>query len=381
MDSPLAEEQKDYIRQIEEFAAARLNEDPAPREEVGGYPSALWEACAEIGLTGIHVPVEYGGRGADAVTCMAAMEALGYGCRDNGLIFSLNAHLWAGVTPVIRYGTPEQKERYLRRIADGSLTIAHAATEHQAGSDVFDMGTTAERTASGWRLNGAKAYITNAGVADAVLVFATMDRDAGFAGLCAFLVDAGTPGMTSGPAARTMGLRTASVGEVLFDDCFVPHDAVLGRPGAGMAVFNAAMRAERSFILASAVGTMRRMTERAVAYARQRRQFGQRIGQFQAVSHRLVEMRLRWETSRALMYRLGRLIDAGQPHELEIPLVKLHLSESFVASSMDALSVYGAAGYSAVNDVERELRDALGSRLYSGTSDMQRNIAARLMGL
>ncbi|MYU21139.1 acyl-CoA dehydrogenase family protein [Streptomyces sp. SID8352] len=381
MDFALTEEQRLLAQTVETFATRELNQDLTERDAAGTFPAQAWRKCAGIGLTGLTVPEEYGGAGADAVTTMAAMEALGYGCRDNGLIFSLNAHLWAGTMPIVRYGTEQQRQHYLPQCCDGSLILAHAATEPGAGSDALSLTTTATRKGEGWLLNGSKTFVTNAPVAGALVVFAATDPAAKFAGLSAFLVDANTPGLRVGRPIGTMGLRTAPIAEVFFEDCPVSPEGLLGAPGAGMALFNSTMQTERALILASAVGTLRRNLERCIDHARARRQYGRPIGAFQAVAHRLVEMKLRLETARLLLYRLGWLLDHGQPAELDVCLVKLHISEAFVQSGLDAITIHGGYGYTAEYEVERDLRDAIGSRLYSGTSDIQRNIAASLLGL
>jgi alkylation response protein AidB-like acyl-CoA dehydrogenase len=380
MDFTLSDEQRQYAQAVEKLAR-EFSHDLADRDAAGVFAADAWRRCAGLGLTGLRVPEEYGGSAADAITTMVALEALGYGCHDNGLIFCLNAHLWAGTVPIATYGTLSQRQRYLPRCCDGSLILAHAATEPGAGSDVLAMTTTATRSGEDWLLNGTKTFVTNAPIAGAFLVFAVSDRAAGPLGLSAFVLESTDPGLRVGQPISTMGLRTAPIAEVFLDGCLVPADRLLGRPGAGLAMFNAAMRAERTFILASAVGTMRRNLERCIAHARQRRQYGQAVGKFQAVARRVVDMKLRLETARLLLYRLGWLIDQGEPDALDISLVKLHISESWVQSGLDAIEVHGGYGFTTEYEVERDLRDAIGSRLYSGTSDIQYNLAARLLGL
>jgi alkylation response protein AidB-like acyl-CoA dehydrogenase len=178
-----------------------------------------------------------------------------------------------------------------------------------------------------------------------------------------------------------MGLRTSHLSELFFSDCAVPTEALLGEPGGGMAIFNNSMRWERSLILAPAVGTLRRQLERCVAYARERRQFGASIGSFQAVSHRIAGMRLRLETAHLMLYRIAALLEEGSATDLDAAMTKLHLSEALVQSSLDALTIHGGYGYVAEGGLERDVRDALGGQIYSGTSDMQRNVIARHLGL
>jgi hypothetical protein len=327
------------------------------------------------------VAESYGGSGANNLTIIAALEALGYACHDNGLIFSLNAQMWACQHPIERFGTEEQKSRYLPGLCDGSLIAAHAMSEPGSGSDAFSLTTTAMPHGDRYRLNGSKTFVTNAPVADLFVVFARAPGSTGFAGLSGFLIERGTPGLSVGPPLEKMGLHTSRMAEVFLDECDVPASSMLGRRGAGMPVFAAAMERERSMILASTIGTMERGLERSVSHAKERQQFGQPIGKFQAISHRLVDMKLRLENARLLLYRLGWLLDQGRPAALDSALVKLCLGESFVSSSLDALQIHGGYGYMAEYGLEADVRDALASRIYSGTSDIQRNLAARHMGL
>jgi alkylation response protein AidB-like acyl-CoA dehydrogenase len=381
IDFEPTDEQKRLRETIIEFARAELNGDIIGRDRNGTFSRDVWRRCAELGLQGLPVPAEYGGVGADALTIMLALEALGYACRDNGLIFSLNAQMWACETPILKFGSDEQKRRYLPRLCDGSLIAAHAMTEPATGSDAFALTTTATRTTGGYVLSGSKTFVTNAPESDLFLVFATTDPKRGFGGLCAFLIERSTPGLTVGAALSKMGLRTSPMSELFLDDCHVPEDQLLGKPGAGMAMFSSSMLWERSCILASTVGTMEHQLERTIEYARQRRQFGQPIGSFQAVSHRIVDMKLRLETARLLLYRLGWLLDHGRPAALDSALGKLYLSECYLQSSLDMLQVHGGYGYMTEYEVERDVRDAIGARIYSGTSDIQRNIVARHLGL
>jgi alkylation response protein AidB-like acyl-CoA dehydrogenase len=377
----LSDEQRGLRDEIVRFSTDLLNDDLTRRDAECTFSLEAWKRCAAIGLQGLPVPEEYGGAGADALSIIVAMEALGYGCRDNGLIFSLNAQMWSCETPIVRFGSEEQKRRYLPGLCDGSLIGVQCMTEPGSGSDAFSMQATAKRTDEGFTLNGTKTFITNAPVADVFVVFASTDPAKGFAGISAFLVDRDMPSVAVGAPFHKMGLRTSPMSEVVFTDCEVAAVALLGPEGAGAAIFNHSMDWERSCILASVVGTMQRQLERAIAYAKERRQFGQPIGKFEAVSHRIAEMKLRLETSRLLLYRLGWLKHNGNPAPLDSALVKLHLSESFLQSSLDTLQIHGGYGYVTESEIEREVRDAVASRIYSGTSDIQRNLIAAHLGL
>jgi alkylation response protein AidB-like acyl-CoA dehydrogenase len=381
VDFEWSEQQREYREVLIRFAETELDTGILDRDRDGQFSHDAWKKCAEFGIQGLAIPEEYGGSGADVLTLILAMESLGYGCPDNGLLFALNAQMWACQHPIARFGTEEQRQRYLPRLADGSLVAAHAMTEPGSGSDAFGLTTSAERRGDRFILNGGKTFVTNAPLADLFLVFATLDRARGFAGLCAFLIDRDTPGFTVGPPIDKMGLRTAPMSELFLDGCEVPETCLLGRPGAGMVVFNSSMERERGLILANVVGRMDRLLERTIAHARERHQFGSPIGSFQAVSHRIVDMKLRLETARLLLYRLGWTMDRGDPAALDAALVKLHLSESYLQSALDALQLFGGYGYTTEYELEREVRDAVGARLYSGTSEIQRNLAARYLGL
>jgi alkylation response protein AidB-like acyl-CoA dehydrogenase len=381
MDFELNEEQRSLRQSIVEFAGRELNADVLERDKEGAFSREAWVKCAELGLLALPVPEEYGGAGADALTILVALEALGYACTDNGLVFSLNAQLWACETPIVHFGTEQQKRSFLPGLCDGSLLAAHGMSEPGSGSDAFALATTATKTDGGYVLNGSKTFVTNAPEADLHLVFATIDRSLGFAGITAFLVENGAPGLSVGKPLSKMGLRTSPMSEVFLESCEVPEDALLGEPGGGMAVFNTSMTWERGCILASTVGAMERQLERSLAYAQERKQFGQPIGSFQAVARSLVDMKIRLETARLLLYRLGWLLSTGRQAALDSALVKLYLSDCYVRSSLDALQIHGGYGYMTEYELEREVRDALGSKIYSGTSEIQYNIAARSMGL
>ena len=381
MDFSLSAEQQEFKEAAVTFARRELDQDLATREEAGQFPRQAWGACAKFGIQGLPVPTELGGGGADMLTTAVVMEALGYGCHDNGLIFSLNAQMWSLELPLVKFGTPAQQQAYLPRLVSGDLIGVHAMTEPDSGSDAFGMRTRAERRGDHYVLNGTKLYITNAPVSDVVLVFASDPGKPRLAGISAFLVEKGTPGFTVTRSLEKMGLRTSPMGEVVLDDCLVPAGNRLGPEGAGMAIFNSSMTWERSCILASAVGVMQRQLESCVGYARVRKQFGQPIGKFQAVAGKMADMYLRLEAARLLVYQAAWLGQQGKPALAEAAAAKLFTSEAWVTSSLDAIQVHGAYGYMKESGIERDLRDAVASTIYSGTSEIQRVILARMLGL
>ncbi len=381
MDFSWTEEQLKFRRAVIDFAQKELNDGLVEHDTHGQLPRENWNKCARFGLLGLAIPEEYGGTGADVLTTMLVMEGLGYGCHDNGLIFAMNAQMWSVQHPILAFGSETQKRKYLPGLCQGELIGAHAMSEAASGSDAYSLHARATRQAEGYVLNGTKMFVTNAPVADMVLIFATVDPAKKVGGVTAFLVEKGTPGFTVSRNIDKMGLRTAPMGEVIMQDCFVPAESRLGPEGAGSAIFNSSMEWERSCILGSHVGAMERQLENSIRYARERHQFGQPIGKFQAVANRIADMKVRLETARLLLYKVAWLKQTGQSAIMEAALAKLYLSESFVQSSLDAIRTYGGYGYMTEFEVERDLRDAIGGTLYSGTSDIQRVIIARWLGL
>jgi alkylation response protein AidB-like acyl-CoA dehydrogenase len=382
MDFGLTAEQRLLRDEIVRFAKESLNDDVVERDRRQEFPRELWLKCGAMGLQGLPVPEELGGSGLDAVSSAIALEALGYGCHDAGLVFSICAHLLSCVVPIWKHANEEQKRRYLPRLCDGTLIGVHAMTEPGSGSDAFALRTRAERVDGGFRINGTKTFISNGPVADLIIVFAVTDAAKGYhGGITAFLVERDTPGFRASHKLEKMGLRTSPLGELVFEDLCVGDDAVLGGVGGGSMMFTQAMDWERVCLFASHVGTMQRLLERCLEYARTRQQFGQQIGKFQAISHRLADMKVRLEAARLLVYRAAWQLDRGKSASLDAAIAKLFVSESLTAAALDAVQVHGGYGYMVEYEVERALRDAVGSSIYSGTSEIQRNIIARWLGL
>jgi alkylation response protein AidB-like acyl-CoA dehydrogenase len=381
VDFALSAEQRELTEAAAAFARRELNQDLAKRDDAGEFPREAWRACAEFGIQGLPVPAELGGAGSDVLTTALVMEALGYGCHDNGLLFSLNAQMWSVELPLVTFGTPAQQRTYLPGLVSGDIIGGHAMTEPESGSDALHMRTRAERQGGHYLLNGAKQYITNAPVADVLLVYAAAADRPGLAGLSAFLVDAATPGLEVTSGFEKMGLRTSPMGEIALTDCLVPAENRLGPEGAGMAIFNSSMEWERSCLFASSVGAMRRQLDACVGYARSREQFGQPIGKFEAVAGKLADMYVRLEAARLLIYHVAWLKQQGRSAPAEAAAAKLFTSEAWVRSSQDAIQTHGAWGYLKDSGIERDLRDAVAGTIYSGTSEIQRVVLARMLGL
>jgi alkylation response protein AidB-like acyl-CoA dehydrogenase len=382
MDFSLTEEQKILRDNIVRFAREKLNPGAAERDREQAFSRELWRGCGEIGIQGLPVPEQYGGSGVDPLTCAIALEALGYGCHDGGLVFSLCAHLLSCVVPLWQHGSEDQKRRYLPGLCNGTLVGVHAMTEPNSGSDAFALRTRADRDGDGFRINGTKTFISNGPVADLVIVFAMTDAQKGYhGGVTAFVVEADTPGFKAGAKFEKLGLRTSPIGELVFTDLRVAADAVLGTVGAGSAMFTASMDWERICLFASHVGTMERLLETSISYARTRTQFGQAIGKFQAIGHRIADMKVQLEAARLLVYRAAWRLGHARNASLDAAIAKLFVSESLVQSALATVQIHGGYGFMTEYEVERALRDAVGSTIYSGTSEMQRNIIARWLGL
>ena len=339
-----------------------------------------WRMAADQGLAATTIPADYGGGGLDAATAAALLEALGYGCPDLGFVFSLAAHQFACLTAIAHFGTEAQRERWLPPLCSGEQIAGHAITEPNAGSDALNLSVRARREGGHYVLSGIKSFTTNAPVADVFVVQAATSPGAGFFGLSSFLVEAGTPGLSVGRPHGKLGLRGSPMADLYLDECVVPAGQMLGAEGAGASVFSDSMAWERTCLFAAYLGGMKRILEATIAYAREREQFGVPIGEFQAVSHRVVDMTLRYESARLLLYRAAWELDNGVRDEIAPALAKLAVSESAVQLGLDAVQLRGALGV-LDGEAEQFLRDALPSRIFSGTNEIQKNNIARALGL
>jgi alkylation response protein AidB-like acyl-CoA dehydrogenase len=367
--------------EIVKFARQELNEDLALRDREQVFSRESWRKCAAFGIHGLPFEREFGGSGADIVTTMVAMEGLGYGCKDSGLIFAINAQMWAVQTPIALFGTDAQKKRHLPKLCSGEWIGAHGMTEPDSGSDSSALATTATRRGDRWILNGTKTFVTNAPIADVFVVFATTDPKKGFMGVTGFVVERGAPGFSIGKPIEKMGLKTSPMAELVFTDCDLPSDALLGKEGGGAKIFAASMEWERGCLLASYIGAMERQLETCIDYARSRKQFNRPIGKFQSVANKIVDMKVRMETARLALYKVGWLKSSGQEAVTDAAIAKLYLSECWVQSCLDAIQIHGGYGFMTEYELERDLRDSVAGRIYSGTSEIQRNIIAARLGL
>ena len=382
LDFALSPEEKDLREEIVAFSREHLNEGAIERDRNQHFPHDLWLKCGELRLQGLLIPEEYGGRGLTPLSAALAIEALGYGCSDGGLSFAICAHLLACAVPIIRHGTDEQRRAWLPGMANGTFVAANAMSEPATGSDAFALTTAAARSSEGFVIEGRKTFVSNAPVADLFVVYAATDRERGFhGGVTCFLVGAGASGVAAGPPLEKMALRSCLMGDVVLDNAAVPESAVLGKVGGGAPIFAESMEWERVLLVALHVGAMERILEAAVAHARVRSASGQSLGKFQAVAHRLADMKVRLEATRHLVYRAAA--DLGQTRQsgLSASVAKLFGSEALYSTAADAVRNLGGSGVLVEREAERALRDAVAATTYSGTSDIQRNIISRWLGL
>lgn len=334
---------------------------------------------AQGGLVALAVPREQGGQGAGWTAIAAALEGFGEGCADVGLGFVVCDQIVSMVDCLAQFGTEAQRTKWLPALALGQAIGAQALTEPEAGSDVMGMATTATKTdAGGYCLNGRKTLIGLAARADFAITFAVTDPSRGAWGLSAFLVERGDPGFETRVPHAALGLEAAPLCDVTFNDCRIPADRLIGSEGMGWLIIQQALQVERAIILATQVGVMARQLTEVVTHARARAPGGQAIAAHQSVGNRIADMSVRLETSRLILRRAAEALDAGENIARLSAMAKLHISESFAASSLDAVRIMGGRGYLAEFEAQQQLRDSVGALIYAGTSDIQRQIIASL---
>ncbi|MCF7971819.1 MAG: acyl-CoA dehydrogenase family protein [Methylococcaceae bacterium] len=331
--------------------------------------------CTEQGLLRHAVATELHGHGDGFQALVKAHLNLGKHCQDTGLILSLNAHIWGSIFPLILYGNATQKQAWLPSLLSGELIAGHAITEPQAGSDVNALTTTAVATESGFILNGHKRFITNTPIADALLIYAKLDGK-----LSGFLVKKTDSGAHFDDQPSVTGCASATMGDVILQDCLIPLDRQLGKTGAGGMMIQNALELERAFIFAGIIGIMQWQLEQVVQFSRQRLSNGLHLGANQAISHKIAEMQCRVDTCLLWVNECARLKDTGKRISLASAQTKLIASEAFLQSSLDAVQIFGASGLLKENKMLGLVQDAMASRLFSGSSEIQKNIIAALIG-
>jgi alkylation response protein AidB-like acyl-CoA dehydrogenase len=376
----LTDEQQMVQSLAREFAEQEVKPVAAACDREARFPHATVRRMGELGLMGIAVPEKLGGGGADTLAYVLALEEVAVACASHAVVMSVNNSLVCD--PLLRFGTPEQHERFLRPLASGQGLGCFALTEPQAGSDATNQATLARRDGDGYVLDGRKVFVTNGREATVALVFAQTDPARGHRGISAFLVERGTPGFLVPKVEDKLGLRASDTAEFVFESCRVPAANRLGAEGQGFRIAMQALDGGRIGIAAQAVGIARAALEASVAYARERRSFGVPIGQHQMVQWMLADMATAVDAARLLAWRAAVLKDRGRPYGTAASMAKLFASEAAMRVATDGIQIHGGYGYIKEYPLERFFRDAKITQIYEGTSQIQRLVIARsLLGL
>ncbi len=364
----LAEEERLLQANVRRFAAEVIGPQVRAMDEAEAYAPGLLSKLAELGLLGIEVPEELGGAGGSFFEAILAVEALSEMDASVGLVVDIQNTLC--VNALLRWGTEEQKRRWLPRLAGGTV-CSYALSEAESGSDAFAMKTRARKTEVGYRLDGRKMWISNAREAGLFLAFANLDPDAGYRGITAFVVEAGTPGLTVGKKEQKLGIRASSTCEVLFDGCEIPADHLLGEEGKGYKIAIEVLNEGRIGIGAQMLGLAQGAWNHATKYAKERKQFGKAIAEFQAVRFSLAQMATEIEAARLMVYNAARRKDAGLPFVTEAAMTKLFVSQVAERVASQCVEIFGGNGYVRDYPAEKYYRDAKVGKIYEGTSNMQ----------
>ncbi len=380
MDFALSAPHVEIRRTVRDFAEREIAPVADEMERAGEFPTEIIRKAAGLGLLGVPYPEEVGGTGLDSLAYAITIEELSRVSGSVGIIVS--AHTSLGCAPIFMSGTPEQKERFLRPLASGAKLGAYGLTEAGAGSDSRGTRTRAHRDGDSWVLSGSKRFITNAGVAEIYIVTAVTDRNADSGKISAFIVEADTPGFSIGRMEEKMGLHASNTGELLFDECRIPGENLLGEEGEGDRLFLKTLDGGRIGIAAMALGLAQAAYEAASAYSKERQQFGRPIASFQGIAFKIADMATQIDAARLMVYRAAWLKDSGEPYSTEAAMAKLFASEVARQVTNDALQVHGGYGYVTEYRVERYLRDAKLTEIGEGTSEIQRMVIARnLLGV
>ncbi len=377
MDFELSEAQVMFQQTARDIADREIAPLAPKVDELAMFPKETVAKLGELGFMGIMVPQEYGGAGADAVSYVVALEEISRACASTGGIMSVNNSLYC--EPILRFGTEEQKRRFLAPVASGRAQGCFALSEPNAGSDAANQQTRARRDGSGYVLSGSKNFITNALEADFAIIFAQMDPAKGAKGITAFVVERGTPGFSVSKVEKKLGIKGSSCCQLLLEEVRVPAEHRLGAEGEGFRVALRALDGGRIGIAAQAVGIARAAYEASLDYARQRQQFGQPIAKFQAIQFMLADMATEIEAARLLTLRAAALKDRGAPYGKEASMAKLYASEAAMRVTTKGIQVHGGYGYLKDFPVERFFRDAKVTEIYEGTSEVQRMVIARAL--
>jgi len=370
----LSDLQKAVKRMARTIAEEKILPVRAELDEKEEFPWEIMKYLAETDLFGVYLPEEYGGLGGGCFELCLVIEELSRACLGVAVSYASSS---LGSLTLLEYGNEEQKQKYLPDIASGKKLAAFAVTEAEAGSDIGNIKTTATRTDDGYLINGTKQFITNGGEADIYTVIVLTDKTKGPRGASTFLVEKGTPGFSFGRKEKKMGIRASATRELVFEDCLVPAENIIGREGMGFIMTMRLFDASRPGIGAQAVGVAQGALEAAVDYAKKRNQFGHPIISFQAVQHMLANMAIEVEAARALVYAVARTVDNGAKKvSMESAMSKVFASDVAMRVTTDAVQIFGGVGYMRDYPIEKMMRDAKITQIYEGTNQVLRNIVA-----
>jgi len=372
MDFKLTEEQELIRKNVREFCEKYVEPIAAEIDENSRHPAEMFQKLSEGGWMGIPIPTEYGGAGADYLTHIIAVEELSRSCSSTG--FTVSIHVGIGCTLILLFGTEEQKKKYLTPMAEGKHLGAFVLTEPGAGTDVLAATTTAVLDGNDYVINGTKVFTSNGPIGDTYLVFAWTDKTAGKKGMSAFIVPKGTPGMKAGEHLRKMGLRSSQTSEMIFKDCRVPKENLLGKEGMGLQMAMSGFDSGRIGIAAQCVGIMQAALDESIRYSKERVQFGTPISRHQAIAWMIADMATDLSAARFLTYYAAWLKDQKQPFSKEAAMAKLFASEAVMKHTTKAVQIYGGYGYCKGAKVERLFRDAKFTEIGEGTSEAQRMV-------
>jgi alkylation response protein AidB-like acyl-CoA dehydrogenase len=358
-----------------------LSADHIEQDEQGAFSWNKWKLVQQSGILSLPFDKRWGGLGQDLITTMYVLEGLGEGCRDGGLSFSVTTSMASVGIPLERFGSAGLKDEYLPRICSGEAIGAHAITEADGGSDAMRMRTRADRDGDHFVLRGSKTFVSNGPIADLFVIYAGTHPAGGPLGTTAFLVERDTPGLEIGKPVKKMGLRTSPLSELFLDGCRIPASQVIGRVGGGFLVLDHVMKREILFTFIINAGEMQHRLDRCVDYARTRTQFGKPIGSYQAIANKIVDMKIRLETARKWLYDTAERLAGGRNVTVDMAIAKLLTSESNVASSLAAVQIFGGNGYMTEYGLEKDVRNAVAGTIYSGTTEIQYNRIASMLGL
>lgn len=373
----LSDEHEMIRKMVRDFAKNEVEPTAAERDEEERFDRELFDKMAELGLTGIPWPEEYGGIGSDYLAYVIAVEELSRVCASVGV--TLSAHTSLAGWPVYKFGTEEQKQKYLKPMAQGEKIGAYGLTEPGSGSDAGGMRTTAKLNGDHYVLNGSKIFITNGGIADTYVVFAVTDPSSKHKGTSAFIVEKDFKGFSVGKKESKLGIRSSPTTEIMFEDCIVPKENLLGQEGEGFKIAMMTLDGGRNGIAAQAVGIAQGALDASVAYAKERQQFGKPIAQQQGIGFKLADMATTIEASRLLTYQAAWLESEGLPYGKESAMSKLFAGDTAMKVTTEAVQVFGGYGYTKDYPVERYMRDAKITQIYEGTQEIQRLVISRML--